>query len=163
MALPFGLRQLAKLAKDGRGAEIAETAVVLPLVLILLFGIMWFGRAFNIYATLNRAAREAAKASALASCATCGNEVQDGPTIQANVVNPILLSAHLDPSRVQDFTLQQNVPLNTGSTPLEYGSTVSLSYPWNFKLNGFTCCPVALTPITTGITLTAQAQARQEN
>jgi hypothetical protein len=53
--------------------------------------------------------------------------------------------------------------LNTGANPVEYGAIASLSYPWSFRLNGFTCCPMGLTPINMGVTLTAKAQARGEN
>jgi len=147
-----------KIATDCRGQEIAEAALVLPLVFMLLLGIVWFGRAFNIYATLNRAAREGALAAASPACATCGNTFRTQADIQNNVVNPILQAAHLDPGQLQNFTLT-TVP---GSISTETESQVSMSYPWNFKLNGVTCCPFSLTPITTGITITAQAQAREE-
>src|SRR5437588_827181 len=124
--------------------------------------IVWFGRAFNIYATLNRAAREGALAAASPTCATCGNNFAQNTTDIQSVVDSTLRAAHLDPGQVQNFTLTQDVALNPGSNPVEYGSVVSLSYPWNFKLNGVTCCPLSLSPITTGITITAQAQAREE-
>ena len=62
-----------RLLHDAAGAEIAEAAVVLPLLFMLLFGIMWFARAFNIYTTVNRAARLGALAESANSCATCGN------------------------------------------------------------------------------------------
>ena len=42
------------------GAEIAEAALVLPLVFMLLLGIIWFGRAFNIYSTIQQAAQQGA-------------------------------------------------------------------------------------------------------
>ena len=160
----FRMNCFRKIATDCRGQEIAEAALVLPLVFMLLLGIVWFGRAFNIYATLNRAAREAALAAASPSCATCTppNTFPTSSDIQNNVVNPVLQAAHLDPGQLQNFTLTTDVVLNPGSTPTETGSTVSMSYPWNFKLNGVTCCPLSLTPITTGITITAQAQAREE-
>ena len=69
--------------------------MVLPLLFMLLFGIMWFARAFNIYTTINRAAREGALAAAANNCATCGNTRQTAANIQTNVVNPILTAAHL--------------------------------------------------------------------
>src|ERR1700686_1962161 len=105
--------RITALARETSGAEIAEAAVVLPLLFMLLFGIMWFGRAFNIYATINHAAREAALAAAAPNCATCGNTFTTtaGP-LQTNVVNPILSAAHLDPAQVQNFTLQTDVILN---------------------------------------------------
>jgi Flp pilus assembly protein TadG len=149
-------------AERESGNEIAEAAFVLPLLFMLLFGILWFGQAFRIYATVNRAAREAAQAAAVPSCASCGNAFRNATYIQNNVVNPVLLAAHLDPSRVQAFNLQQNQILNVSSNPQEHGAIVSFSYPFSFKLNGITCCPPALVPITNGITISVQAQAREE-
>jgi Flp pilus assembly protein TadG len=151
------------LTRETAGAEIAEAAVVLPLLFMLLFGIMWFARAFNIYTTINRAARQGALAAAANNCATCGNARQTQANIQTNVVNPILTAAHLDPGQVQNFTVLWDQPLNPGTPPVEYGAVVSLQYPYSFKLNGLSCCPPALTPITTGIVMTAQAQVRQED
>jgi len=60
-------------ARDTSGAEIAEAAIVLPLVFMLMLGIYWFGRAYNIYATVTHAAREGARAATAPACALCGN------------------------------------------------------------------------------------------
>ncbi|MGH9544945.1 MAG: TadE family protein [Terriglobales bacterium] len=152
-----------RLLREASGAEIAEAAVVLPLLFMLLFGIMWFSRAFNIYTTVNRAARQGALAAAAHNCATCGNIPLTGGYIQTNVVNPILTAAHLDPGQVTNFLVTPNVVLNPGSPPFEYGTTVTLDYPYNFPLNGITCCPPRLSPITTGIVIRAKADARQED
>jgi len=152
-----------RLSCDAAGAEIAEAAVVLPLLFMLLFGIMWFARAFNIYTAVNRAAREGALVAAAPNCASCGNTFRNSAYIQSNVVNPILVAAHLDPGQVQNFNVLWNQPLNPGSPLVENGTVVSLDYPFNFKLNGISCCPPTLTPITTGVTIRAQAQARQED
>jgi Flp pilus assembly protein TadG len=157
------LRSVTRLGRETSGAEIAEAAVVLPLLFMLLFGIMWFARAFNIYTTINRAARQGALAAAANNCATCGNTRQSAVNIQTNVVNPILTASHLDPGQVQNFNVQWDVVLNPGSPQIELGTVVSLQYPYNFKLNGISCCPPTLTPITTGVVMTAQAQARQED
>ena len=58
-----------KIASETSGAEIAEAAFVLPILFAVLFAVVWFGRAFNIYATLNRAAREGAQAAVVTDCA----------------------------------------------------------------------------------------------
>jgi hypothetical protein len=157
------IKAFERLVWETTGAEIAEAAVVLPLLFMLLFGIMWFARAFNIYTTVNRAARQGALAAAANNCATCGNARQTQANIQTNVVNPILTAAHLDPAQVQNFSVLWDQPLNPGSPIVEQGTVVSLDYPYNFKLNGITCCPPALSPITTGVVIKAKAQARQED
>jgi len=48
-----------------RGAVAVEFALVLPLLLILIFGIIDFGRMLNAKITLTEAAREGARATAL--------------------------------------------------------------------------------------------------
>ena len=151
-----------QLASESTGSEIAEAAFVLPLVFALLFGIVWFGRGFNIYATLNRAAHEGAQASAVEDCATCRPTVRNQSYIQLNVVNPLLNASHIDPTPAT-VTLQNNVLMNPGATPPEFGNVVTVTYPYNFRLNGIQCCPLQLAPINLGVTLTAQAQSRQEN
>ncbi len=54
------------------GSEIAEVAVILPIVIMFLLAIFWFGRAFNIYSTITHAAREGAIVAVQQNCATCG-------------------------------------------------------------------------------------------
>lgn len=154
---------VSRLLRDASGAEIAEAAVVLPLLFMMLFGIMWFARAFNIYTTVNRAARQGALAEAANNCATCGNASRTSNDIRDNVVYPILIASHLDPGQVQNFNVQRDVILNPGSPIIEHGTVVSLDYPFNFKLNGLSCCPPRLSPLTTGVMIRAQAQARQED
>jgi Flp pilus assembly protein TadG len=48
-----------------RGAAAVEFALVLPMLLILIFGIIDFGRMLNAQITLTEAAREGARASVL--------------------------------------------------------------------------------------------------
>ena len=48
-----------------RGAAAVEFALVLPLLLLILFGIIDFGRALNTQITLTQAAREGARVAAL--------------------------------------------------------------------------------------------------
>ena len=155
------IKLLSRLLGGTSGAEIAEAAVILPLLFMLLLGIMWFGRAFNIYATINHAAREGAQAAAAHSCASCGNVTPTAANIRS-VIDPILSASHLDPAQVQNFNLQ-HVVLNPASPLPELGAVVSFDYPYNFKLNGISCCPPTLSPITTGVVLNARAQAKEED
>jgi hypothetical protein len=81
------------------GAEIVEAAIVLPLMFTFLLGIYYFGRAYNIYATVNQAAREGARVAAAPSCATCGDAAVV-PDAVADIVGRSLLASHLDPTQV---------------------------------------------------------------
>jgi Flp pilus assembly protein TadG len=143
-------------ASDGQ--EIAEAALILPVLFLILLGIMWFSRALNVYATVNRAAREAALAAAAPSCATCGNVFADSGSIKTNVLTPIFQSDHLDINDMS-FTVAQS---SNADNPQETLFTVNLSYLYGLKLNGVTCCPLSLTTLTNGITINTQAQARKE-
>jgi len=54
-------RQLVSLARDSRGQSVVEFALVLPLLLVLVFGITEFGRAWLTMNVLTSAAREGAR------------------------------------------------------------------------------------------------------
>jgi Flp pilus assembly protein TadG len=51
--------------RDDRGAAAVEFALLLPLLLLLVFGIIDFGRAINAQITITQAAREGARVLAL--------------------------------------------------------------------------------------------------
>jgi Flp pilus assembly protein TadG len=93
--------KLKKIGTETSGSEIAEAALVLPILFMLLLGIYWFGRAFNVYATINHAAREGARAGTALTCATCGTPnaplTADGVAAQ---VKQSLEASHLDPAQV---------------------------------------------------------------
>jgi len=87
-------------------AEIAEAALVMPVVFLFLLGIIWFGRAFNIYSTITQAAQQGAIAAARPTCATCaapngavaGNF--PGDTAVANAVISVMQASNLDPTQI---------------------------------------------------------------
>jgi hypothetical protein len=60
-----GLRRAASVSRDESGQSLVEFAVVLPLVLLLLLGIMDFGKAFNYWITENQVAAEGARRAAV--------------------------------------------------------------------------------------------------
>lgn len=53
--------RLRRMWPDERGQSLVEMALVLPLLLLLLVGIIDFGRAFNNYIIITNAAREGAR------------------------------------------------------------------------------------------------------
>jgi Flp pilus assembly protein TadG len=58
-------RRMARNARRERGAAAVEFALLLPLLLLLVFGLIDFGRALNAQITLTQAAREGARVDAL--------------------------------------------------------------------------------------------------
>ena len=144
------MRFWKRTARDSSGAEIAEAAIVLPLVFMLLLGIYWFGRAYNIYATITHAAREGARAATAPACALCGNAAltpdqvatRVAQALQASKLNPkdcvthapVVACAAIGGGNPQ-ICFQPNVQINSPTTePLACGVSVSFQYPYQFYL-----------------------------
>jgi Flp pilus assembly protein TadG len=96
------------------GSQIAEAALVLPLAFMMLLGIYWFGRAFNIYATINQAAQQGARVGAAQTCATCGNASQLA-TQGATIVTNVMQASHVDPAQIQPYAPVVNFCSGGGS------------------------------------------------
>jgi Flp pilus assembly protein TadG len=91
------------LGRDSRGAEIAEFAMVLPLLFMFLMAIFWFGQAFRTYGTLTQAARQGARAAVAPVCTTCaaGNSAEQNA---ATAVSNAMAAAHLNTAQLQPLT-----------------------------------------------------------
>ena len=176
------LRQIARWLRGSNGAEIAEAALVLPLVFMLLLGIIWFGRAFNIYSTIQQAAQQGAIAAARASCATCGTG-STFPTdaVVTGVVEGVMNASKLDTTQIianppsplscvipataatcsttDKITTCRQALLNSpasGTQVAQCGTIVSFQYPFQFNFPGTSLNMQQ-------IKLSAQAQSRMEN
>lgn len=179
--MPILADHLKRLARETRGAEIAEAAAVLPLMFLFLLGIFWFGQAFSIYGAITRAAQDGARAGALPYCATCNG---DPSTYAANAVTAIqndLLASKLNPALAAypsphpalvactsgsakcdtastNFCIQAPIQLTNTSKGASglCGISVSMRYPYRFWL-----------PFTSinkqTIWITTSARVRMEN
>src|SRR5437588_9360499 len=67
-------------AKDARGAALAELALVLPLLLLLILGMLDFGKAFNAWMNETHLASEGARLAAVNYCPNPGSDVNGNPT-----------------------------------------------------------------------------------
>ena len=128
---------------DDSGQELVEAAIVLPIVFLILFGIFWFGRAFNIIGTLERAARAGLQSATHSTCASCGAG-NTPPTNLAIVtsINNVLLADHLRTGNITAYsppyaclspstvctTLSNNAQVCTG-VPLTCGGVSCQSPP----------------------------------
>lgn len=95
------MTRFKEILRGAEGSEIAEAALVLPIAFMILLAIYWFGRAFNIYGTINHAAREGAQISIAQTCADCtpGNAAPLTGTI-ATRVTQALQASHIDPTQI---------------------------------------------------------------
>jgi len=87
-------------ARDTRGSEIAESAMILPMLFVAVIAIFWFGQAFRIYGAATHAARLGARAAVAPVCATCST-INSPAQNAVNAVNSALSAAHLNPNQVQ--------------------------------------------------------------
>src|SRR5208282_6901622 len=175
------IKRIARQLGSTDGAEIAEAALVLPLVAMLLFGIIWFGRAFNIYSTIQQAAQQGAITAARATCATCGDAFPADATV-TGAVEAVMKSSNLDTTQIlanapspifctnppypagacsttiDNITVCRSVQLNppASTQPPQCGTIVSFQYPFQFYLPGTSLN-------LSQIILSAQAQSRMEN
>jgi TadE-like protein len=98
------MSRLRKIVTGTAGSEIAEAALVLPIFFMIMLGIYWFGRAFNVYATINHAAREGARVAVAQTCATCSTpNGQPSLTAVAGQVKQALQASSLDPGQVTNL------------------------------------------------------------
>jgi hypothetical protein len=142
------------------GSQIAELAVSLPLMIVMLVGIMDFGQAFNLKHKLETASREAARYASNQSSADLTNPVP--PTV--NGVRD-LIHNDLQAAQIDDCGLASAVPssaelvwtysttagcpgtltviidrgstyLTPGGTPLTVEAThITISYPFQWRFN----------------------------
>lgn len=77
-----------------KGQSLVEFALILPLLLLILFGIMDFGRLFHVYLTIDHAGREAARSASIGQNDTVvkktavDDAVDIGLTVDKVVINP---------------------------------------------------------------------------
>ncbi len=146
--------------REESGAELVEAAVVIPLLMVLLLGIISFGRAWNTYQTITRAAREGAKQVVLTPCADStycpGASVYTASDIWSNFVDPVLLSAHLDPAQVTNASITYVQLDPNDPVPYICGLRVTFNYPYTFSL------PFTSINLST-INLSTTVQMRLEN
>jgi hypothetical protein len=141
-----------------RGAELVEAAIVLPVLLSLLIGIVWIARAYNVYETMTRAAREGARFAVAPSCSLCpsGNTFPSDGDVQG-VINGALSASSLDPTKVKPAISIQRSQVLDSSNPTSpvSGVIIKFGYPFQFVI------PFTSLNLTT-ITISTTVQMRQE-
>ncbi len=114
------MRALARLIRSvrlrERGAAAVEFALVLPVLMVLVMGIVEFGHAFQVQAQLSAAARDGARSAALGNDAgTARTQVKNS----ASTLNPAISNAQITVGSCQ-----------TGATPPTVTVTVSYYMPY---------------------------------
>ena len=74
----------AQSSDEDRGAIIVEFALIVPILLVLLVGIINFGVAYNTQIAVQAASREGARALALGNCAQGAVDASGGVAISTS-------------------------------------------------------------------------------
>ncbi|HEY6211492.1 MAG TPA: TadE family protein [Vicinamibacterales bacterium] len=136
-----------------RGTALIETALTLPLVLLLSVSIFEFGRAYQTWQVLTNAAREGARVSILPGATTSN--------VQARVTS-YMQSGQLSNYGTASVVVNRSATLSYGSGTAS-ASIVTVNYPFQFIV----LQPVArlLVPgssLGAPFTMTASAEMRNE-
>ncbi len=108
--------------RDQRGASAVEFALLVPMLLILVLGIVEFGHAFQVQGTLSAAAREGVRVMAL----------QNDPAAARAAVRKA--AGSLDPAITDaQIAISTVCPPTAGSTSVE----LTISYPKPFLTDFF--------------------------
>jgi hypothetical protein len=126
-----------RILTDTGGQEIAEAALVLPIVFLLLIGIMTFARAYNVYTTITYAAQEGARLAAQSSSASLGNTPSTATDV-ANRVSAVLQASSIDPNQIQSFAGTSAPTSCDGGAPVCDSSNYNITVCTNVEINATT-------------------------
>ena len=129
--LALALREAASVCREPNGSQIAEFAVALPLLLIMVVGIFDFGNAYNIKQKVTNIAREAARMGASQPTADLTNPTPASILAIRDTVSSALLS-----SKLPDCGLGTTAAAPAGgATPWKWTFTTSCGSAGNLVLS----------------------------
>ena len=139
---------MIKRLRNQRGAALLETAITLPIILLVSVGIFEFGRAYQTWQVLTNAAREGARIAVLPDY----TDAQVTTTVQN-----YLTSGRLANAGGATITVTRNVGFGAATA-----SRVTVNYPFQFMVIGPVARLVSRTS-TLGAPLTMQSSALMRN
>jgi Flp pilus assembly protein TadG len=113
---------MRKRLRSERGAALLETAITLPLVLLMSVAIFEFGRAYQTWQVLTNAAREGARIAVLADA----TDAQVTAAVRGYMRSGGLPLAD---SGTVGVNINRNVPLGVNNA-----SRITISYPFGFMV-----------------------------
>ena len=136
------------LRKNERGAALIETAITIPIILLISVGIFEFGRAYQTWQVMTNAAREGARIAILAD--KTDSDVQ-------NTVRDYMKNGGLPKYNTASITIERTVPIGASTA-----SRITIGYPFQFMvLNGV--IRLVTPKSTTGSPLTMHSVALMRN
>jgi Flp pilus assembly protein TadG len=112
---------MLKRISNQRGAALLETAITIPLVLLVTVSIFEFGRAYQTWQVLTNAAREGARVAILSE--SNDQQIRDA-------VRNYLVGGRLPAAASASIQVERTVPFGTNNT----ASRITVTYPFNFTV-----------------------------
>jgi Flp pilus assembly protein TadG len=110
---------MVKRLRNQRGAALLETAITIPIVLLVTVSIFEFGRAYQTWQVLTNAAREGARVAILAD---------SSDAVVTDAVRNYLSSGQLPGADSVAIKVERTVPFGAANT----ASRITVTYPFNF-------------------------------
>jgi Flp pilus assembly protein TadG len=138
--------------RSERGAELIEFALIVPLLLFIIMGLVDFGFMFQRFEVVTNAAREGARIAVLPGYATADVEAR---------VRSYMTEGGVANSTSNSTVATTNVPIAAGAGPAMQGKRVQVNYTSQYLFLG----PLAgwFGGTFTSANLTAVAIMRDEN
>ena len=140
---------MLKRLRNQRGAALIETAITIPLVLLVSVSIFEFGRAYQTWQVLTNAAREGARIAVLP-------DYTDAQV--TSTVRTYLTSGRLSNPNAASIIVVRNVPFGTTTA-----SRITVNYPFQFiVLNPVARLVRSGSAVGTPLTMQSSALMRNE-
>ena len=105
-----------------RGSAMVETAITIPLLLMMMVGIFEVGRAYETWQVLTNAAREGARMAVTPS---------SNPTTTTALIRQYMADGQLGNSATATVVVNKTATINAGGTNVS-ASLVTVDYPFEF-------------------------------
>lgn len=135
--------------RNQRGAALIETAITIPIVLLICVAIFEFGRAYQTWQVLTNAAREGARVSVI---------VSNTDTQVTDIVRAYLTSGRLTGADTAQIRIDRNVQIGPKTA-----SQITIDYPFDFIVLNPVARLVVRNSNTGASRLTMQAVAVMRN
>ena len=137
-----------------RGQALIETALTLPIVLVLSISIFEFGRALQVWQLLTNAAREGARVAVLPGSTT--------DTVRTRVL-AYMAAGGLQNRAANQITVNGDAEIDMGGEMVS-ASQITIAYPFQFMLlNPIMQLIASGSEVGEDITMTASALMRNES
>ncbi len=148
------MTRIRRLLTGEQGTALLETALTLPLLLLVSVGIFEFGRAYQTWQVLTNAVREGARVAVMPSSASGAAEAR---------VRQYMAMGQLPNATTATVVVNPTALVSTG-TGTAKATIVTVSYPFPFMvLQPVARLLVSGSTLGAPVTLTASAEMRNES